>query len=140
MVMMVISSPSIQVTQFPVILLPFVCLTAYRVHSIFMLRMFNDGVAMTILYLAIICFISDQWTLGCAIYRSVMIHILNFLHHKSKIIFSINMLYSIFIFSLAVSVKMNVLLFSPGLAILLLRRFGLKGAIERIALCGMIQV
>ena len=42
--------------------------------------------------------------------------------------------------SLAVGVKMNVLLFSPGLAVLLLRRFGIKGAIQKIFICAAIQV
>ena len=42
--------------------------------------------------------------------------------------------------SLAVSVKMNILLYSPGLAILLLKRFGSKGAIEKVSICAVIQV
>ena len=68
-----------------------------RLHSIFILRLFNDGPTMMLLYLSIGCFVTTQlpstwkWSLGC------------------------------FLFSLAVSVKMNVLLFAPGLLLLLLQ-------------------
>ncbi|ETE58663.1 Dol-P-Man:Man(5)GlcNAc(2)-PP-Dol alpha-1,3-mannosyltransferase, partial [Ophiophagus hannah] len=41
---------------------------------------------------------------------------------------------------LAVSVKMNILLFAPGLLFLLLRRFGLRGAIPKLAICAALQV
>jgi len=56
-----------------------------RVHSIFMLRCFNDCFAMTFLYLSILLLIKQKH------------------------------LFSACIFSIAVSVKMNVLLFFPGL-------------------------
>lgn len=42
--------------------------------------------------------------------------------------------------SLAVSVKMNVLLFAPGLLFLLLSEFGLVRTIPKLALCAVIQV
>lgn len=42
--------------------------------------------------------------------------------------------------SLAVSVKMNVLLFAPGLLFLLLSEFGLIRTIPRLSLCAGIQV
>jgi alpha-1,3-mannosyltransferase len=42
--------------------------------------------------------------------------------------------------SLAVSVKMNVLLFAPGLLFLLLSEFGLMRAIPKLSLCAAIQV
>ena len=56
-----------------------------RIHSIFLLRMFNDGIAMLLCYIAVLWLMKRKWTIGCVFY------------------------------SLAVSVKMNVLLFSPGL-------------------------
>lgn len=42
--------------------------------------------------------------------------------------------------SLAVSVKMNVLLFAPGLLFLLLSEFGLIRTIPKLSLCAAIQV
>lgn len=42
--------------------------------------------------------------------------------------------------SLAVSVKMNVLLFAPGLLFLLLMQFGLRGALPKLGICAIIQV
>ena len=67
-----------------------------RLHSIFVLRLFNDGPTMMLLYLSMCCFVTPhlpswKWSMGC------------------------------FLFSLAVSVKMNVLLFAPGLLLLLLQ-------------------
>jgi alpha-1,3-mannosyltransferase len=62
-----------------------------RVHSIFVLRLFNDGPTMLFLYASIVCFIHNYWNIGCIL------------------------------FSLGVSIKMNVLLFAPGLLLLLLQ-------------------
>jgi alpha-1,3-mannosyltransferase len=62
-----------------------------RIHSIFILRLFNDGPTMLLTYLSIWLFTRQRWNIGC------------------------------FIFSLAVSIKMNVLLFAPGLLLLLLQ-------------------
>lgn len=62
-----------------------------RVHSIFVLRLFNDGPTMFLLYASVVCFIHSYWNVGCIL------------------------------FSLGVSVKMNVLLFAPGLLLLLLQ-------------------
>lgn len=88
----------------------FMCCTSYRIHSIFILRLFNDPVAMFLLYIAVNCFLHDRWNLGCII------------------------------FSLAVSVKMNVLLFAPGLLLLLLQTFGVWWTVPRLALCALIQL
>lgn len=88
----------------------FLCCASYRIHSIFILRLFNDPVAMFIFYVALICFLHHKWTTGCVL------------------------------FSIAVSVKMNVLLFAPGLFILLLQELGLIKTIANIALCGLIQL
>uniref|UniRef100_A0A673AM36 Dol-P-Man:Man(5)GlcNAc(2)-PP-Dol alpha-1,3-mannosyltransferase n=1 Tax=Sphaeramia orbicularis TaxID=375764 RepID=A0A673AM36_9TELE len=88
----------------------FVCCASYRIHSIFVLRLFNDPVAMMLLFAAVNLFIDGYWTLGCGIY------------------------------SLAVSVKMNVLLFAPGLLFLLLLEFGLMRTIPKLSLCAGIQI
>lgn len=88
----------------------FVCCSSYRVHSIYVLRLFNDPVAMFFLYLAVNFFIYHRWTLGCIFY------------------------------SVAVSVKMNVLLFSPALLMLLLLRFGIVGTVKHLSTCASVQV
>lgn len=81
-----------------------------RAHSIFELRLFNDGVAMLFAYAALLSATRNRWTLCCIL------------------------------FSLGVGIKMNVLLMAPGLALLLVEAKGLAGAVGRIALCGVIQV
>jgi alpha-1,3-mannosyltransferase len=83
-----------------------------RLHSIFVLRLFNDGVAMLLLYLSVGLFIRNRWNWGCLL------------------------------FSCAVSVKMNVLLFAPGLLLLLLqvhKQFW-RGTIISLAVCGVSQL
>lgn len=50
--------------KMPPLYLVFVSLTGYRMHSIFALRLFNDGPAMTIFYLSIISFVYRKWRLG----------------------------------------------------------------------------
>ncbi|XP_067122133.1 dol-P-Man:Man(5)GlcNAc(2)-PP-Dol alpha-1,3-mannosyltransferase [Centruroides vittatus] len=96
--------------KIPPYALIFMCCTSYRIHSIYVLRLFNDPIAMLLLYAAVNCFIANKWSLGCTFY------------------------------SLAVSVKMNILLFAPGLLILLLRTNGLHGTIWNLLLCAFIQI
>ena len=60
-----------------------------RIHSVFVLRMFNDGVAMALAYCAVALYQRRRWTLGSIV------------------------------LSLGISVKMNVLLMMPGLLVLL---------------------
>ncbi|PIO28408.1 hypothetical protein AB205_0137460 [Aquarana catesbeiana] len=86
------------------------CCASYRVHSIFLLRLFNDPVAMVILFLSINLILQDHWSWGCIFY------------------------------SLAVSVKMNILLLAPGLLYLLLCRFGLLRTIPKLFICAILQV
>jgi alpha-1,3-mannosyltransferase len=81
-----------------------------RIHSIFALRLFNDGPTMLFLYLAVLLFLHKRWTLGCTL------------------------------FSFAFGNKMNIILFSPALFILLVAETGPVGAVWRISLCGAIQV
>lgn len=85
-----------------------------RVHSIFMLRMFNDCVAMLFLYVAVYIFVAvespKRYVFGCVAY------------------------------STAVAVKMNIFLFAPGLLLIMLIDIGLKGAIKSISLCALVQI
>ncbi|XP_072175177.1 dol-P-Man:Man(5)GlcNAc(2)-PP-Dol alpha-1,3-mannosyltransferase-like [Diadema setosum] len=88
----------------------FMCCASYRIHSIFVLRLFNDPVAMYFLYVAVALFMDRRWTVGCMF------------------------------FSLAVSIKMNILLFAPGLLLLLLTEYGFWLTIPMLAICGLIQL
>ncbi|KAG1651301.1 Dol-P-Man:Man(5)GlcNAc(2)-PP-Dol alpha-1,3-mannosyltransferase [Nymphon striatum] len=90
--------------------LVFMCCTSYRIHSIFMLRLFNDPIAMVFLYIAINLFLNDRWNSGCIF------------------------------FSLAVSIKMNILLFAPALLLLLLAKFGLLKTIKKLMICAFVQL
>ncbi|EGC33212.1 hypothetical protein DICPUDRAFT_37084 [Dictyostelium purpureum] len=81
-----------------------------RIHSIFSLRLFNDCISMLIFYVAVYCFIKSRWSLGCML------------------------------FSMAVSIKMNLLLFAPSLLLLLLMTFGFWRTIPKLMICGLIQV
>lgn len=67
-----------------------------RLHSIYMLRCFNDCVAMGLMYVAMYFMMKNRWSSGTAMV------------------------------SFALSVKMNILLFVPGLGIVLLLRFPRK--------------
>ncbi|XP_078010796.1 dol-P-Man:Man(5)GlcNAc(2)-PP-Dol alpha-1,3-mannosyltransferase isoform X4 [Phascolarctos cinereus] len=99
-----------QTRRVPPFVFLFMCCASYRVHSIFVLRLFNDPVAMALLFLSINLLLSQRWGWACGC------------------------------FSLAVSVKMNVLLFAPGLLFLLLSQFGLRGALPKLGICALLQV
>jgi len=88
-----------------------------RVHSIFVLRLFNDGVAMLLAYVAVLLFAHGRWRFGCVWY------------------------------SAAVSIKMNVLLFAPGLLLLLVQAHAgpsvaaqVWGVLSCLAICAGLQV
>eukprot|EP01125_Pyxidicula_operculata_P008607 TRINITY_DN2877_c0_g1_i1.p1 TRINITY_DN2877_c0_g1~~TRINITY_DN2877_c0_g1_i1.p1 ORF type:complete len:411 (-),score=28.58 TRINITY_DN2877_c0_g1_i1:208-1281(-) len=82
-----------------------------RIHSIFVLRLFNDCWSIFFLYISILCFIKNKWNIGCVIY------------------------------SFAVGIKMNIFLFAPGLFVLLLIRFGMIETMKKIVLyCGSVQL
>ena len=80
-----------------------------RYHSIFLLRLFNDGPTMLVAYLSFWFFINHKWNIGC------------------------------FLFSIAVSLKMNVLLFAPGLLYLLIQASP-RRTIPRLAICAITQL
>jgi len=92
----------------PPLVLVFLCLSK-RLHSIFVLRCFNDPVAMFLLYCAILAMIHRQ-------YRGASI-----------------------LFSMAVSVKMNVLLFFPAFGLLLWKAEGAWPTFVNLACMGGLQ-
>jgi alpha-1,3-mannosyltransferase len=65
---------------------------------------------MLLLYIAVLAFIKNQWSTGC------------------------------FLFSCALSVKMNILLFLPGLLVLLVKRFGFFGMFPKFFIIVGFQV
>ena len=81
-----------------------------RIHSIFLLRMFNDGIAMMLAYAAVALFASRRWSVGCAVY------------------------------SLAVSIKMNIFLFAPGLLCLLCANLSPIGVVLNLGICAAVQL
>lgn len=82
-----------------------------RIHSIFVLRLFNDGPCMILCYISVLLFAKSYWRFGCVF------------------------------FSLAVSIKMNVLLFAPGLLLLLLQSSpGIWETITCLGICASIQL
>nr|XP_039260758.1 dol-P-Man:Man(5)GlcNAc(2)-PP-Dol alpha-1,3-mannosyltransferase-like [Styela clava] len=96
--------------QCPPYVFIFMCMTSYRIHSIFVLRLFNDPVAMMIFYASVNLFLSKQWSIGCIFY------------------------------SLAVGVKMNIFLFAPALLVILLIENGILKTIGHLFVCLLTQI
>ncbi|VDP91552.1 unnamed protein product [Echinostoma caproni] len=88
--------------------LAFMCIISYRIHSIYVLRLFNDPFAILAVYASINALIYGKFTLA-----------------------------SIFM-SLGVSIKMNVLLFFPGLLLVLLFHRGILQTIGHLCECGIL--
>lgn len=85
-------------------------LTSYRLHSIFVLRLFNDPIAVLLFYVSLNCFLANKWTIGSCFY------------------------------SLAVSVKMNILLYAPCLLLAYITNLGIKKTVFHLTICGVIQL
>lgn len=81
-----------------------------RMHSIFVLRLFNDCFAMTFLHAALALLLRQRWHLG------------------------------LIAFSAAVSVKMNVLLFAPPLFLLMLKAMNIIGVISALTCAALVQI
>ncbi|XP_017108391.2 lethal(2)neighbour of tid protein [Drosophila bipectinata] len=84
--------------------------TSYRIHSIYVLRLFNDPVAVLLLYASLNLFLDRRWSLGSAF------------------------------FSLAVGVKMNILLYAPALFLFYLANLGVLKTFVQLLICGVIQL
>ncbi|PWA48797.1 asparagine-linked glycosylation 3 [Artemisia annua] len=81
-----------------------------RLHSIFVLRLFNDCFAMTLFHASLVPLLYQKWHL------------------------------SLIIFSAAVSVKMNVLLYAPPLLLLMLKAMDIIGVISALAGAAVVQI
>ncbi|XP_066590986.1 lethal(2)neighbour of Tid protein [Prorops nasuta] len=100
----------VKTKKVPPYVLILMCATSYRVHSIFVLRLFNDPIAMVLLFASINAFLDDHWYLGSILY------------------------------SFAVSIKMNILLFAPALLIAYLCNLGFFKTVINLIICGLIQL
>lgn len=85
-------------------------LTSYRIHSIFVLRLFNDPIAVLLFYISLHLFMNNKWKLGSVFY------------------------------SLAVSVKMNILLYAPCLLTAYLTNLGFREVFINLSICGIVQL
>lgn len=85
-------------------------LTSYRIHSIYVLRLFNDPIAVLLFYISLYMFLNGRWYLGSLFY------------------------------SLAVSVKMNILLYAPALLIAYLVNLTYMETFRNLFICGITQL
>nr|CAD1831738.1 unnamed protein product [Ananas comosus var. bracteatus] len=84
-----------------------------RLHSIFVLRLFNDCFAMMLLHTSVALLLLEHWYLAMIIFRFMT---------------SLQLLFPTCISnSAAVSIKMNVLLYAPPLFLLMLKGMSIKG-------------
>lgn len=94
----------------PPYLLAFSAFTAHRIHSIYVLRLFNDPIAIVLFWAALDAYLNGKWTRG-----SVLL-------------------------SLGVSVKMNVLFFAPAIFLFYLVNLGVRRTILQLSICAAIQL
>ncbi|WOO81107.1 Dol-P-Man:Man(5)GlcNAc(2)-PP-Dol alpha-1,3-mannosyltransferase [Vanrija pseudolonga] len=81
-----------------------------RSHSIYLLRLFNDPFAMLIFYASVVLFQTGWWKVASLVY------------------------------SLALGVKMNILLTLPGLLVILFQNRGAFGTVDSVVLIAITQV
>ncbi|KAL4956067.1 glycosyltransferase [Aspergillus filifer] len=81
-----------------------------RLHSVFMLRMFNDGIAALLMWAAIWLFMTRRWTMGVAVW------------------------------SLGIGVKMTLILLAPAVAVILALGLNVESCISLAGLALGIQV
>lgn len=84
--------------------------TSYRIHSIYTLRLFNDPIAILFFYAALNLFLDGRWSFGS------------------------------FLFSLAVGIKMNILLFAPAILMLYITSLGYHKTLIQLSICGIVQL
>jgi alpha-1,3-mannosyltransferase len=57
--------------RMPPYLFILICLLSYRIHSIFLLRLFNDCIAMLLFFASANLLVANRWLTGCLLFRSV---------------------------------------------------------------------
>jgi len=100
----------IRTKKIPAYVLAIISLTSRRIHSIYVLRLFNDPIAMLLLYGGLNMYCDGWWTIGSLLY------------------------------SLAVGVKMNILLFAPAIFLAYIATGGLRRAVKQVFVCGLVQL
>ena len=93
------------------------CCISKRIHSLFVLRLFNDCFAVFFCYLSMILFTSNRF-------------------QNNFVSWSIGS----FLYSFAVSIKMNILLYAPAIGLLYYEYLGFMGTIKQVIICIMTQV
>lgn len=93
----------------PLYIFPFLILSK-RLHSIYMLRLFNDGVSTLLMSLSTHNYVNNNYSLG-----------------------------SLF-FTLSVSVKMNSLLYLPAIGLILIQGRGVAKALQNLAIMVQVQI
>lgn len=86
------------------------CFTSYRIHSIYVLRLFNDPVAILIAYASFYALLRKHHTL------------------------------SAILFSFAIAIKMNILLFAPAYALVYYEDLGILKSIKNACFAAATQV
>ncbi|KAG6647844.1 dol-P-Man:Man(5)GlcNAc(2)-PP-Dol alpha-1,3-mannosyltransferase isoform X2 [Carya illinoinensis] len=104
-----VTGGEVSAAQVPWWALSLLCLSK-RIHSIFVLRLFNDCFAMMLLHASLASFLYKRWHLG------------------------------LIIFSGAVSIKMNVLLYAPPLFLLMVKAMDISGVISALAGAALVQI
>lgn len=90
-----------RVIKVPPYVFAIMCLASYRIHSIYILRLFNDPIAILITYASFYALLCKNYTI------------------------------SSFLFSFAIAVKMNILLFAPAFALIFYENLGLVRSIKK---------
>lgn len=102
--------PSKSKFQVPPYVFGIMCLASYRIHSIYVLRLFNDPVAILAAYASFYAILRKKYTI------------------------------SAILFSVAISIKMNILLFAPAYALIFYEDIGLLKSIKNALIALSIQI
>lgn len=100
---------------------------AHRIHSIYILRLFNDPIAMLFFFISVNFMVRKRFPVACVFYR------LGYADGQKE--GGVNN-----VFSLAVTVKMNILLFAPALFFILLLSVGPRKTILNLIICAAVQL
>lgn len=86
------------------------CFTSYRIHSIYVLRLFNDPVAVLFAYSSLYALLTKRYTT------------------------------SSLLFSFAIAIKMNILLFAPAYALIFYEELGIVRSIKNACVAVALQL